>query len=214
MINTKEKLNLDTWNRKEHFLFFKQMEEPFFGITTTIDCTIAYQKSKELGISFFTYYLHKTLVAVNTIEPFRYRIIENDIYIFDQIDASATLLREDKTFGFSLIKYTEKINEFAEITKTEIARIQSTSGLFTREFADNLIHFSALPWINFSSFSHARGFTWPDSCPKISFGKMTEENEKKNNGDISSRASRIDGRLSCGVVHQPITRLNEFKLIS
>lgn len=175
----KQKLNLETWNRKEHFLFFKQMEEPFFGITTTIDCTKAYQISKELGISFFTYYLHKTLVAINNIEPFRYRIIDDEIYIFDKIDASATILREDKTFGFSLIEYDNDVSFFSEIVQKEIARIQTTSGLFTREFSENLIHFSALPWVNFTSFSHARSFTWPDSCPKISFGKMMEENGKK-----------------------------------
>jgi chloramphenicol O-acetyltransferase type A len=175
----KQKLNLDTWNRKEHFLFFKQMEEPFFGITTTIDCTKAYQKSKELGISFFAYYLHKTMVAVNSVEPFRYRIIDDEIYIFDKIDASATILREDKTFGFSLIEYDKNEFIFSEIVLKEIARIQTTSGLFTREFSENLIHFSALPWVNFTSFSHARSFTWPDSCPKISFGKMMEENGKK-----------------------------------
>ncbi|MEN9488104.1 MAG: hypothetical protein RL494_369 [Bacteroidota bacterium] len=175
----KQKLNLDTWNRKEHFLFFKQMEEPFFGITTTIDCTNAYDKAKELDISFFTYYLHKTLVAANVIENFRYRIIDDEIYIFDTIDASATIMREDKTFGFSLIEYSNNINDFAEITKTEIARIQTTTRLFTRDFQENLIHFSALPWINFTSFSHARSFTFPDSCPKISFGKMMIENGKK-----------------------------------
>ena len=175
----KQKLNLDTWNRKEHFLFFKQMEEPFFGVTITIDCTKAYEKAASLGVSFFSYYLHKTLIAVNTIEPFRYRIIGEDIFIFNQIDASATVLREDKTFGFSMIEYNKDITLFAEITKKEIARIQTTTGLFTREYGDNLIHFSALPWVNFTSFSHARSFTWPDSCPKISFGKMMEKNGKK-----------------------------------
>lgn len=175
----KQKLNLNTWNRKEHFLFFKQMEEPFFGITTIIDCTKAYSKSKELEISFFTYYLHKTLQAVNEIENFRYRIIDNEVYVFDRIDASATILREDKTFGFSLIEYSNNINEFAEITKKEITRIQATTGLFTREYPENLIHFSALPWINFTSFSHARSYSWPDSCPKISFGKIMDENGKK-----------------------------------
>ncbi len=176
---SKQKLNLDTWNRKEHYLFFKQMEEPFFGVTTTIDCTKAYEKAKALGISFFTYYLHKTLVAVNQTEAFRYRIIEDEIYIYDQIDASATILRADDTFGFSLIEYSEDLTTFAEITQKEIARIQTSTGLFTREFADNLIHFSALPWIDFGSFTHARSFTWPDSCPKISFGKMMESNGKK-----------------------------------
>jgi chloramphenicol O-acetyltransferase type A len=175
----KQKLNLETWNRKEHFLFFKQMEEPFFGITVTIDCTNAYTKSKELGVSFFTYYLHKTLAAVNKIESFRYRILENEIYIFDRIDASATILRDDKTFGFSQIEFAEDILQFAENTEIEIARIQTTTGLLTREFSENLIHFSALPWINFTSFSHARSFTFPDSCPKISFGKIIEENDKK-----------------------------------
>ena len=70
----KRKLNIDTWNRKEHFNHFCQMEEPFFGVTISIDCTNAYLKSKELGISFFTYYLHKTLTAINAIESFRYRI--------------------------------------------------------------------------------------------------------------------------------------------
>lgn len=175
----KQKLNIETWNRKEHFLFFKQMEEPFFGITITVDCTKAYDKAKKLDVSFFTYYLHKTLVAVNSIEPFRYRILNDEVYIFDRIDVSSTILREDKTFGFSQIGYSEDLNEFAENTKNEIARIQITTGLFTREYSENLIHFSALPWINFTSFSHARSFSWPDSCPKISFGKMTEENGKK-----------------------------------
>lgn len=176
----KQKLNLETWNRKEHFLFFKQMEEPFFGVTITVDCTNAYKKAKELGVSFFTYYLHKTLIAVNSIEPFRYRIVNDEVYIFDRVDVSSTILREDKTFGFSQIEYSENINQFAENTKNEIARIQTTTGLLTREYSENLIHFSALPWINFTSFSHARSFSWPDSCPKISFGKMMDENGKKN----------------------------------
>ena len=176
----KQKLNLETWNRKEHFLFFKQMEEPFFGVTITVDCTKAYDKAKEMGVSFFTYYLHKTLTAVNHCEPFRYRIIDNEVYIFDRIDVSSTILREDKTFGFSQIEYSKDLNQFAENTKKEIARIQSTTGLFTREYSENLIHFSALPWINFTSFSHARSFTWPDSCPKISFGKMMDENGNKS----------------------------------
>ncbi|MBP6040398.1 MAG: chloramphenicol acetyltransferase [Flavobacterium sp.] len=176
----KQKLDLTTWNRKEHFLFFKQMEEPFYGITTTIDCTQAYGKAKTLGVSFFSYYLHKTLSAVNAIENFRYRIIGDEVYIFDVIDASATVMREDTTFGFSYMPYTENPIDFAQIVQTEIERIQTTTGVFTREYPENLIHFSALPWINFTSLSHARSFSWPDSCPKISFGKLTDENGIKS----------------------------------
>jgi chloramphenicol O-acetyltransferase type A len=176
----KQKLDLNTWNRKEHFLFFKQMEEPFYGITTSIDCTKAYAKAKELEVTFFSYYLHKTLSAVNAIENFRYRIIEDEVYVFDVIDASATVMREDTTFGFSYMPFSEEIIGFAKTVQTEIERIQSTTGVFTREYPENLIHFSALPWINFSSLSHARSFTWPDSCPKISYGKLIDENGIKS----------------------------------
>jgi chloramphenicol O-acetyltransferase type A len=173
-------LNLETWNRKEHFLFFKQMEEPFFGVTVNIDCTKAYQISKDFDYSFFAYYLHKTIVAVNKTEAFRYRIIDDKVCIYDQINASATIMRADNTFGFSLIKYDENFDQFAKNVKNEIDRIQTTTGIFTTEFNENnVIHFSAMPWVNFTSFSHARSFSFPDSCPKISFGQMIESKGKK-----------------------------------
>jgi chloramphenicol O-acetyltransferase type A len=170
----KKLLDLDSWNRKEHFLFFKQMQEPFFGATVTIDCTNAYETCKRKDSSFFIYYLHKTLMAVNAFECFKYRIENTHIYIHDRIDGSATISREDGTFGFSLIEYHPDFTIFEQTALAEIERIQNTTGLFTREFkADNLVHFSAIPWLNFTSLSHARSMTFPDSCPKISFGKMT-----------------------------------------
>ena len=179
-------LDLENWNRKEHFLFFKHLDEPFFGLTVEIDCTKAYATSKQLKTSFFAYYLHKTIVATNTIECFRYRIMDDAVYIYDTIDVSATIMREDKTFGFSLIEYSHDFQVFAANTFKEIERIQNTSGLFTREFKDsNIIHFSALPWINFSSLSHARSYTFPDSCPKISFGKMMIDGNGKRTMSMS-----------------------------
>ncbi|WP_347051210.1 chloramphenicol acetyltransferase [Flavobacterium olei] len=174
-------LDLDNWNRKEHFKHFKQMDEPFFGVTVEIDCTKAYQTAKSLNASFFIFYLHKTLIAVNAVENFKYRISGEEIYVNDRVDASATIGREDGTFGFSLIEYDSDFKKFEKTALTEIERIQNTTGLFTRSFdSDNLIHFSAIPWLNFSSITHARSFTYPDSCPKISFGKMmSAENGKR-----------------------------------
>lgn len=179
-------LDLDSWNRKEHFLFFKQMQEPFFGATVKIDCTKAYEASKSLNTSFFIYYLHKTLTAVNAFENFKYRIENTHIYVHDRIDGSATISRSDGTFGFSLIEFHPDYTIFEQTAKTEIERIQTTTGLFTREFKDdNVIHFSAIPWLDFTSLSHARNMTFPDSCPKISFGKMTLSKKGKRKMPMS-----------------------------
>jgi chloramphenicol O-acetyltransferase type A len=175
----KQKIDLATWNRKEHFAFFSTFEEPFFGLTTQLNCENAYHKAKSLGIPFSTYYLHKTLVAVNENKAFRLRIDEDEVVEFSAINGSATVLRADKTFGFSEIKYNPDLFVFNQNAIEEIERVQQTTGLFTREFSPNVIHFSSLPWISFTSISHARSFTLPDSCPKISFGKMSVEESGK-----------------------------------
>ena len=201
----KKKLDIKNWNRKEHFEFFKDFDEPFYGATVTIDCSRAYKRAKELECSFFIYSLHKTLTAVNAVEAFTYRIEDDEVIIHDTIDASATIGRPDGTFGFSLIPYSKDLNTFKIQAENESARVATTTGLFTRSFdLDNLIHFSAIPWLNFTSLSHARSYNFPDSCPKISFGKITTtaNNIKKMPMSVHVHHALIDGlQLSHFVDH-------------
>lgn len=169
-------LNIDKWDRKEHFQFFNQFAEPFFGICSRVDCTKAYQFCKNNDHSFFLYYLHKTLKATNQIQEFRYRIENDEVYIHDKVDASPTINRPNGTFGFAYIPYSPKFEIFAKQAKKAIEQVQSSNGLKPAASGENVIHFSAIPWIYFSSISHARNYEFPDSCPKISVGKMTEKN--------------------------------------
>lgn len=175
----KQILDLNSWARKEHFHFFSQFEEPFFGLTLNIDCTIAYATAKEKGTSFFLHYLHKSLTAANRIPAFRYRIVEGQVWIYDQVDASPTIDRPDGTFGFSYLVYQEDYLEFKAGADLEIGQVKNSSSLFPARLGECVIHYSALPWISFSSLSHARSFSFQDSSPKISFGKVTEQDGKK-----------------------------------
>jgi chloramphenicol O-acetyltransferase type A len=176
----KHKLDLETWIRKDHFNFFNTFEEPFFGICVPLDCTFAHQSAKKAGVSFFLYYLHKAIVAANKIEPFRYRIEGSEVMVFDEVHPSATINRPNGTFGFSYIPYHESFDEFVKDATVEIDRVKNSSGLRPAGSGENVIHFSSLPWLNFTSLSHARNFSYQDSCPKISFGMMTESNGKLN----------------------------------
>ncbi len=172
----KKLIDLDNWNRKEHFLFFSKFEEPFFGVTVKVDCTIAYKRAKEEGISFFLYYLYRALKAANEVENFRYRIIESQPYDFETVNASPTINRPDGSFGFAYMDYFEDEKQFYEKALLEIENVKRTNSLLPAVSGENVIHFSAIPWLDFTSISHARSFSHPDSCPKISFGKMTEIN--------------------------------------
>lgn len=175
----KQLIDVNSWIRKEHYHFFKDFDEPFFGITTKVDCTIAYKKAKDLGVSFFLYYLYKALDTANKIENFRYRILQNQVYLFDQIHASPTILRDNKTFGFAYMNYCINPQEFYDNALLEIHRVQNCNTLLPETHSDAIIHFSALPWLEFTCMSHARNFDKQDSSPKISFGKVVEQNQVK-----------------------------------
>ena len=60
---TKTKLNIESWNRKEHFRFFSAFDDPFFGITTNVDFTTIYLEAKHNSQSFFLYSLHHISVS-------------------------------------------------------------------------------------------------------------------------------------------------------
>ena len=173
-------LDIDNWKRKDHFHFFRQFEEPFFGVTVNVDCTNAYKIAKEKGFSFFLYYLYHSLCAANAIEPFHYRIVEDGVMVYDKVNASPTINRPDGTFGFSYIDYYPDLGQFLSSAKKEIERVQNSTGLIPAVSGENVIHYSSVPWIRFTSLSHARAFSFKDSIPKISFGKMVEENGRQN----------------------------------
>lgn len=172
----KTKINIETWARREQFHFFRQYDEPFWGATTEIDCTKAYTFCKANNESFFFYYLHKTLLASNQVENFCYRLSGENVYLFSENHASATINRDNDTFGFSFIQFHPNFQQFTEGGKKEVTRVRNSDKLFPPELSENVIHFSALPHLRFTGISHARSFKTPDSCPKISVGKITEKN--------------------------------------
>lgn len=179
-LKMKHLLDLHTWNRQEHFYFFSRMEEPYFGVVVDVDVTRAYTQAKALQISFFQYYLYQSLRAANQVENFRYRIEGELVYCYEEIHASSTIGRQDGTFGFSFIKYTDSLSAFVENANAEIAAVQATVGLRFNDDARraDCIHYSTLPWLRFTSLTHARSFTYRDSAPKISFGKYERIGEK------------------------------------
>ncbi|WP_116125015.1 CatA-like O-acetyltransferase [Lewinella sp. IMCC34183] len=168
-------IDLNTWPRRDHFHFFRNFDEPFWGITSRVDASVAYRRCRAADQSFFLCYLHKCLLAVNAVEPFRYRIRGEEVVVLDAVHASATIGRADGSFDFSLIPFDPDFDAFAAGARSEIDRIRAGSGLNPGVAGDDVIHFSAVPWLDFTGLSHARHYARPDSCPKISVGKLTDD---------------------------------------
>jgi chloramphenicol O-acetyltransferase type A len=88
--NELRKIDIDQWDRKQQFLFFKNLDVPQYQITTTIDVTHFRQYAKDHKQSFYLSFIHCLLKVLNQMDCFKYRFIENDVVLFDQIHPSFT----------------------------------------------------------------------------------------------------------------------------
>ena len=170
-------LDIDNWNRKAHFYFFNEFVDPYFGVTVEVDVTDIYHFSKKEGISFFVLYLHACMKAINTVENFKYRIVDGKIVVHETIHTSATIAREDHTFGFTFIEYVDDFSRFYENFKQEKTRVQNSTGIFGPINTDDCVYCSALPWFTFTGHKEpVMGIK--ESVPKLSFGKAIWKNNR------------------------------------
>ena len=176
-----KKIDLSSWKRKEHFEFFSKMDSPNFGIVTEVDCDECYKNSKENGKSFFANYLHKSMIAVNSVDELKYRIIDNEIIEFEKIHAGITIAREDETFGFGFVNFSSDFETFNNELNNEILEVKKCSGLRLNndDIKKDLIRHSTIPWNSFSGLLHPTNFTQDESVPKITFGKFSMRDGQK-----------------------------------
>jgi chloramphenicol O-acetyltransferase type A len=169
-------IDIDNWHRRHHFEFFKDYEIPFFSLCAEVDVTRLYIWSRqEGGPSFFLASFYLSLQAANEIESFRYRIREDSVILHETVDGGTTVMREDETFGFAYFDFDPSYIKFEVEGREILDRARSASGpLLDRPDRDDLIYYSIIPWVHFTSFSHARRLATGDSIPKIVFGKHSD----------------------------------------
>lgn len=192
----KKIIDYNNWIRKEHYEWFKDFDEPFFGVVSEVDCSIAYANSKKNNIPFFHYYLHKSLKAANLLESFRLRVEDDQIVCYDSIHASATLNNAVDLFAMSFINYNEDLIKFSKNTKKEEERVRKIKGLGVNSDTarKDTIHYSSVPWFKITGLTHARNFKFQDSVPKITFGKFETTGIKKiMNISINGHHGLMDG---------------------
>ena len=81
----KHPVDIDNWNRRENYLFFRDFANPYYSVTSQVDVTEAYIRAKALGIKFSHYAMYASLRAVNSIEALRYRQVDGKVWLYVRI---------------------------------------------------------------------------------------------------------------------------------
>ena len=171
-----EYLDTETWSRRDLFRLFKDYDSPYFNVCADVDVTPLLALARERGLSFSVTYHFLSTKAANEVEPFRYRLRGERVLVHERVHAGAIVLLPDESFTFVYFDYTEDFGAFHEAARAAVERARrEPPPLDARAGQDDLIYHSVIPWVSFTSISHARDSRRRSGIPKVAFGKFREE---------------------------------------
>ena len=167
-----KEFDLQNWSRFDTYKHFSAFDLPFFNLCSNVDITPVYQKCK-LGNHSISLALHYCcLQAVNAVDEFKLRILDGRIVQYDEVHAGAIVLLPDNTIRFCLYEHAADFATFEAKAIKVRQQIVETQQTDPRSQEQDVIHFSVLPWVSFTSISHPRRLDKTESIPKITLGKF------------------------------------------
>lgn len=166
-------LDLKHWPRRTAFEFFRGYDNPYFNVCAPLEVSSLVELSRSShDVPFSLASLYLALRAANECEPFRYRLRDGQVLVHDGIHAGTTALLGRERLAFIYFDYHDDFATFREgAARAREVLENSRDEIDPRADRTDLIHFSSLPWVAFTSISHARNWGREDSVPKITFGK-------------------------------------------
>jgi chloramphenicol O-acetyltransferase type A len=171
-----KKIDLDLYPRRELFKAFVSRDIPTFSVTCTVDITAFKAFSKQLDCGFFVPFSFLLSRTMNSIVEFRHRIIDGEIYEFDQVDPNFTVLLKNRTFTFCDSKHFESFIEYRDHAQMQIQSVIEHPDYENRE-KHNAFFITNVPWLSFTSITHPYDRMYA-SIPVIAIGRFYHDRER------------------------------------
>ncbi len=154
-------IDIEKWERRDNYGFFRGFANSWYSITTEIECTEASAVARNIGRSFFLYYLYAVLRSANEVKELRYRTDKNGQVIFhDQVDIISPIAVPGKTFYTVRIPYHEDFERFYTDAHAIITDIPADGDPYNAEkilMAQgdyDVVHLSAVPKMYFTATTY------------------------------------------------------------
>ncbi len=202
-----KEIPLENWPRKDHYLFFREFEYPYFSLCADIDITNFLPLIKDRNISFTAAIMYLVARVANGIPEFRQRVRDEGPIEHEVVHPSATILSKDDLFTFCTAIYRENFLAFAAEAQQEILRIKTEPSLEEKIKDDSMLFMTSIPWVSFTSFMHPVKLSPADSVPRFAWGKFKEEGQKTVMPlSVQGHHALMDG-LHAGLFYEEFQRL-------
>ncbi len=106
-------LDVTNWARRDLFEFFRSYDNPYFNICTRLDITdlLAHLRAApSVSISLTLHYV--ALRAANEIEPFKYRLKDGKVIVYEDVHGGTIVLQPNESFNFAYFDYQQDFHKF------------------------------------------------------------------------------------------------------
>lgn len=190
-------LDLDTWYRRVQYDFFRRYELPFFGVTAEVDATALRAACRAAEASFSLAVWYAVYRAANAVEPLRYRLRGDRVWVHDEVRIATTVDTGPETFAFAYLPAAKDFPAFTRAAAGVIAAARERPGetMDDRPEDDGVIHGTVLPWVRFTAITHARRLGTDGSVPKVALGRAVDGADGRTAMPVSIEAHHalLDG---------------------
>jgi len=171
-------INLETWQRRVHFDFFKTMSMPHFNLTANVDITSFYPVVKQHETSFTVAVIYVLARVANEIPEFRLRIQDDQLVEYAVVHPSTTILVDEDIFSFCFFEFAEDFSVFSVNAAEQIESVKSNLKLEDPPDVDKYLFMTSIPWVSFTSMMHPISLNPADSVPRICWGKFFQQGDR------------------------------------
>ena len=205
----KTKIDIDKWERYKPYTHFSKFSNPYVSTTTVLNVNNIVLYAKKNKVSFYGLMTYLVLKTINNIEEFKYVLEGNEVYKYDKINTTFSVLN-DKKMNFTR---TVEYNDFKEFMEdfTKAKEEAETSFDIPYDKEQNKCYITCAPWMRVTAVSNPINYEQKDSVPRICWGKyFIDNNEYMTDVSIQFNHAFQDGYHIGEFYNSLQTNIDEF----
>ena len=173
-------VDLNTWDRRDMYVFFSSYELPRFNLVFDLDVTKLVYETKQSQQSFYLSLMHIIVLEMNTIENFQYRIDDKGVILSPTTHVSFTdKMSDGKRFKMVPSEFLNDRDAFITRAKETSQRQGDVFFIPSAETMLTTVYVTSFPWGKYTGFTHATKLGPKDSVPRVSWSQFVEDGDKK-----------------------------------
>lgn len=177
-----EYIDLEKWERAEHFNYYRNKLKCTYNLTVQLDVTNLIHQVRKKQLKFYPCMIYCICNVVNKTKEFKMAVDEEGRPgYYDIIHPNYTIFHDDdKTFSDVWTEYNPDFETFYKNITSDMEYYKNKKGIKVKENQPaNFFCISCVPWLHYTNFSTSLvGIDQMTLFPIITFGKFTEVDGK------------------------------------